>query len=514
MKPSSSLSNDQKLKICHHKAANQSIKQSALANWAMQEFKLSKVPTQGTISNILAKHQQYESMDSTELTSKRQRAVKHPELDNVLANWVLQCQARQVALSGDLIKEKARQFSRQLELGERTPEFSNGWLAKFNIRHGFKAQKSYGESGSVDLDAIDRNMPTIKEKLQSYSLQDIYNMDETGLFYRMAPDRTIARRQIEGSKKDKTRLTFVFAANADGSHKMEPLIIGHAQRPRAFNRKSGEQLGFYYRSNAKAWMTGLIFREWLQKMDQQMQDANRKVLLLLDNAPSHVVRDLPLTNVQVFLFPANTTSKIQPMDAGIIATFKRRYRRFQLQNAIDRDEQQKADIYKVDQLIAMKWAKAAWNDISSKTIANFFKHTGLFERETQKNEVGSEEQDIENELEDAINQLPISRPMSVHELINPEEEQQVAHEEISDEDLIKLSSSQDQEEEEDGEVMDENPPMSTKEKLNVLHSCISFLDLSNPNHVIAHKVLRNIQFEIRTIEKKQTTLDRYFCKEY
>ena len=72
------------------------------------------------------------------------------------------------------------------------------------------------------------------------------------------------------------------------------------------------------------------------------------------------------------------------MDAGIIAAFKRRYRRFQLQDAIDRDEQQKADIYKVDQLIAIKWAKAAWNDISSKTIANCFKHTGLFERETQK----------------------------------------------------------------------------------------------------------------------------------
>ena len=85
-----------------------------------------KVPTQGTISNILAKRQQYESMDSIELTSKRQRAVKHPELDNALANWVLQCQARRVALSGDLIKEKARQFARQLELGERTPEFSNG----------------------------------------------------------------------------------------------------------------------------------------------------------------------------------------------------------------------------------------------------------------------------------------------------------------------------------------------------------------------------------------------------
>ena len=62
----------------------------------------------------------------------------------------------------------------------------------------------------------------------------------------------------------------------------------------------------------------------------------------------------------------------------------------------------------------------------------------------------------------SISKVKISHPMSVHELINTEEEQQVAHEEISDEDLIKLSSSQDQEEEEDGEVMDEILPCQQK----------------------------------------------------
>jgi len=42
------------------------------------------------------------------------------------------------------------------------------------------------------------------------------------------------------------------------------------------------------------------------------------------------------------------------MDAGIIACFKLHYRRMQLQHAIDLDEAEEDDIYKVDQLQAMK----------------------------------------------------------------------------------------------------------------------------------------------------------------
>ena len=38
------------------------------------------------------------------------------------------------------------------------------------------------------------------------------------------------------------------------------------------------------------------------------------------------------------------------MDAGIIASFKLHYRHIQLQYAIDRDEAEEKDIYKVDQL--------------------------------------------------------------------------------------------------------------------------------------------------------------------
>ncbi|KAL2552313.1 HTH CenpB-type DNA-binding domain [Forsythia ovata] len=89
-------------------ANNLSITQSAHAKWAI---KLSKILTQGTISNILSKRQQHVSMASNDLTAKRQRTVAHPKLDATLVNWVLQCQARQVALSAELVKEKDCQFA-------------------------------------------------------------------------------------------------------------------------------------------------------------------------------------------------------------------------------------------------------------------------------------------------------------------------------------------------------------------------------------------------------------------
>ena len=58
----------------------------------------------------------------------------------------------------------------------------------------------------------------------------------------------------------------------------------------------------------------------------------------MDNAPLHILAHLLLTNIRVQALPPNTTSKVQSMDARIISAFKRHYRRFHLQNALDRDE--------------------------------------------------------------------------------------------------------------------------------------------------------------------------------
>ncbi|KAL2558215.1 HTH CenpB-type DNA-binding domain [Forsythia ovata] len=86
-------------------------------------------------------HKPYESMASNDLTAKCQRIVAYLKLDSTLANWVLQCQAHQVELSAEIIKENGRLFAEQLGIGDDAIEFSNGWLSKFNIRYGFKTQE-------------------------------------------------------------------------------------------------------------------------------------------------------------------------------------------------------------------------------------------------------------------------------------------------------------------------------------------------------------------------------------
>ena len=66
-----------------------------------------------------------------------------------------------------------------------------------------------------------------------------------------------------------------------------------------------------------------IWNDYLKKLDDKMRIANRNILLLIDNAPTHILMDnLDLRNVTIHHFPPNTTAHLQPCDAGIIHSFK------------------------------------------------------------------------------------------------------------------------------------------------------------------------------------------------
>jgi hypothetical protein len=429
-------------------------------------------------------------------------------------------------LKGDLIILKAK---RMLELSgvknEDFPSFSNGWLEKFQKRHGFKSFKSYGESGSVNLDVVSTARNVLKEVTSRYSPKDIFNMDETGLFYTMAPDRTIARKKAEGIKQDKTRLTLALSCNADGSELLNPFFIGHANKPRCFSKKSGQDLGFFYRSNKKAWMTSLLFQEWIKNFDGQMVSQKRKVLLLLDNAPSHIVDETELSSGEVHMLPPNTTSKLQPMDAGIIAAFKRKYRHRHMSNAVDRFENGQTDIYKVDQLSAMKWSIEDWYDISSQSICNCWRQVDILQTlPASVTEQGSSENEL-NELNELISRLKIANPLSAEDFISKYEILQ--EKKIADEDLFSDENLREQlecvEELDTPEELDDyvapKPSYTTSEKLEILSMAIDILrdsDLFNPvndskimNRLFKEKShLRNLSVQ----QIKQSKLTDFFLK--
>jgi hypothetical protein len=492
----------QRVQIVKYFEENPGMTYARVSEWAKTEFRLSWQTNPSTIGRIIRAKSVLKDLAPQDEEIRRTRYIEHPQLDIALANWVLQMQYQKLRINGELIKAKASQFAEALDVNENEiPKFSNGWLYSFQMRHGFSKFQIHGESGDAEMNNIEEALNQLKDRIKDYNRSDIYNMDETALFYNLAPDTTIARQQIEGSKKDKTRITIALTCNADGTDKLPPLFIGHAGKPRCFNKKSGEELGFFYLHNKKAWMTGLFFQEFLKRFNDHV---NRKVLLLVDNAPSHIWKDLNLPNVEILSLPKNTTSKLQPLDAGIIASFKRYYRRCQLEYALDLLDAGR-NPYKVDQLTAMKWVRGAWSKVSQLAIINCWNHTSLMPAESEsgvdRQVLDSEATAFEEQLEKLVEALNIEEPMSAEDYIMCAEEE-IVHQVLTDEELLAAAVQIDDEEDGDEEVVDSFPlisGLSGEECLKILAQARQIIESKAGNRNVEDTVslLRHLQNDIR-----------------
>lgn len=72
--------------------------------------------------------------------------------------------------------------------------------------------------------------------LKDYSPDQIYNADETGLFFRLMPDKTFEfkDKKCDGGKQSKDRLTALVCSNMSGNDKLPLLIIGKSLNPLCF----------------------------------------------------------------------------------------------------------------------------------------------------------------------------------------------------------------------------------------------------------------------------------------
>lgn len=108
-----------------------------------------------------------------------------------------------------------------------------------------------------------------------------------------------------------------------------------------------------------------------------MRKQKRHILLFLDNAPVHPV-DVELEHIKLKFFPPNTTSKIQPLDQGIIRSFKAHYRRYLVKHIIaSATTAMTADDITVTALDAVHWIDSAWSSVTEATIRNTFRSAGF-----------------------------------------------------------------------------------------------------------------------------------------
>lgn len=350
---------------------------------------------------------------------KRAREGQIPSLDRAVLDWFCQARSQHVPITEEILKAKTKALlqnacsildarrpltQKDASMYDAMKNFtaSNGWIEGFRKRYSIRSFKVSGESGSVNLADVDECRNLVKNRLATYELENIYNCDETALFWKCIPDRTLSQSnvQVQGRKQPKDRVTVLLCSNATGSDKRKPLVIGRAANPRCFKNVDKQALGIHYRANKTAWMTGAYFTEWLQEFDRSMN--GRKIALILDGASSHC-KDLELNNIEMIFLKANTTSICQPMDQGIIQNVKTKYRKqvlWRIIEAYDSDSEFQLNLKEAIDLMVM-----AWSDVAQRTISACFKKAGILPEFSNQDDLNQQELVVATEL-DVMPALP------------------------------------------------------------------------------------------------------------
>ncbi|XP_064089935.1 tigger transposable element-derived protein 1-like [Macrobrachium nipponense] len=314
------------------------------------------------------------SKDTKRVVTPRNKRIV--QMENALSVWITDCRQKKVSLDTNIIQTKAKTLYDSLvpEGGSNKDDddgdddddddpaprekrgfvASKGWIKKFKRRFGLRSVPLYGEAASADQEAalhyVEDEFPKlIKEG--GYIPEQMFNMDETGLFWKKMPSRMFFYKdevKKPGFKAHKDRVTLLMCGNAAGLM-LKPGLIYKSLNPHALKNKNKALLPVYWMSNKMAWITKALTLDWYWFVNYFIPQVKLyltenglpfKVLLLMDCAGGHAT-GLHYDGVQVEFLPPSTTSLIQPMDQGVIRAFKALYTRSTMEgliSSIDEDD--------------------------------------------------------------------------------------------------------------------------------------------------------------------------------
>ncbi|CAN0128338.1 unnamed protein product, partial [Heterosigma akashiwo] len=263
--------------------------------------------------------------------SKKAQPLKYPRVDAETYEWATALREAGYPLSGEMIQMRAESLAEKY--GYEDFKHSNGWLDRFLKRHNMRSANLHGEGGDVDEKKHAEAIGKLKEELADYDPDDIYNMDETGLFFKLLPKKTYLlasedKKNTRGTKaiKAKDRVTLIVCCNATGTDKVPLVAIGKAKEPRCFKLHKPP---IKYLNNKTAWNNSRENLKWLHFFAGYIRriKPGKVVVLIMDNCGAHGDDSVDLEQLfgdcMVFKFlPPNMTARFQPCDAGIIAVIK------------------------------------------------------------------------------------------------------------------------------------------------------------------------------------------------
>nr|XP_006012427.1 PREDICTED: tigger transposable element-derived protein 4-like [Latimeria chalumnae] len=303
-------------------------------------------------------------------------------------------------VSGEILKVKAEKFAVDLNIDDF--KATKGWLDHWKKQYDVVFKRAHGKKKDTEVPSaanwIENQLLAI---LQRYKPKNVYNTDETGLYYCALPSGSHVSKKTAhfGGKVSKDRVTLMVCASMTG--KKRPLLfIEKSKNPRCLH-------GVHHLPISNAWMTAFLFQEWLREWDESLKAQRHCIALIVDNCPAHPT--VKLNNIEITFLPPNVTSLIQLCDQGIIRTLKAHYRQSNVSKLLATIDAADCELpadklaKKIDILGAMLLIKEAWDSVTSGTIVNCFRRSGFLKDGVPNSDMEEEPVVAESLTEDEFN---------------------------------------------------------------------------------------------------------------
>lgn len=463
--------------------------------------------------------------------SKRQtlKAPEYPKVEEALYTWFLQERARHTPISGEMLCQKAKFFYNKLH-DKDDFRASDGWLDNFKKRHGIRLLTITGEKLSSDVGAVDPFVKKFQEKIKELGLvpDQVYNADESGLFWKLLPQKTFvhsSEKSAPGRKLFKNRITFMPCANANGTHKLDLLTVGKAKNPRAFKNVN---LPVVYKNQPKSWVTREVFRDWFNecfvpevRKFLRRRNLPPKALLVLDNAPGHPNQENLKSKdglIQIMFLPPNCTPLLQPMDQNVIQVVKSRYKKKLLIHVASQENDIVATLKEINLKHVVFMLAESWKTVSSSVIVSSWKK--LWPSLTI---AGDENQDVisyEWEADDLIPLADLVHAIAQKDvqLTNNDLDDWLSSMDnepvLSDEAIVEKIQFEEMSEDENQDVS-AVPTIKSDEALSSFNKCIKWAEenMVSVDDVMVLRKLREYSFKQSFAAKKQTKITDYMLTE-
>ncbi|XP_043276276.1 uncharacterized protein [Venturia canescens] len=311
---------------------------------------------------------------STKALGTKTSRTSKLELKTELLKWICERHATNGPLDRKLLREKAMEIADSFGLiGYKCP---GAFLTVFLKKYGFSPTLTNcnGPTFTDYRTWID----LLRSLITQYRYKDLFNVDELIMYSNYLPSRkgmnvplqkddenVLENHERFHTSSESKRIAILLCCNSSGTEKLEPLISN------PYILKKGAD-GARQKRRHVSGISDNNFAAWLDKLNTQMSNSQRNVLLLLSRERIRSLHNFQsLSNVKLLFLPKDFPAQLRPLRGDVFHSVKMTYRRRYVESMRRREPLTKD--WSTKEIVQSVFQ--AWQEVSENLIVASFQRT-------------------------------------------------------------------------------------------------------------------------------------------